>query len=86
MFRNLTRMKSFASARNTLFFNVEILFSYTIYVTQIFLFRILTTAEYCLETTQQLEGKLKEKVKPGLADKIDLGSEQDLFGRYFLIT
>nr|CAG4650778.1 EOG090X024P [Simocephalus serrulatus]SVE94101.1 EOG090X024P [Simocephalus serrulatus] len=41
---------------------------------------ILTTAEYCLETTQQLEGKLKEKVKPTLADKIDLGSEQDLFG------
>ncbi len=44
-------------------------------------FRILTTAEYCLETTQQLEGKLKEKVQPALADKVDLGSEQDLFGR-----
>ncbi|XP_046645397.1 vacuolar protein sorting-associated protein 53 homolog [Daphnia pulicaria] len=41
---------------------------------------ILTTAEYCLETTQQLEGKLKEKVQPALADKVDLGSEQDLFG------
>jgi hypothetical protein len=45
-------------------------------------FRILTTAEYCLETTQQLEGKLKEKVQPALTDKVDLGSEQDLFGRY----
>jgi hypothetical protein len=44
-------------------------------------FRILTTAEYCLETTQQLEGKLKEKVQPQLADKVDLGSEQDIFGR-----
>nr|CAG4649978.1 EOG090X024P [Sida crystallina] len=41
---------------------------------------ILTTAEYCLETTQQLESKLKEKVQPSLADKVDLGSEQDLFG------
>nr|SVE77481.1 EOG090X02G1 [Daphnia lumholtzi]SVE78111.1 EOG090X02G1 [Daphnia lumholtzi] len=43
---------------------------------------ILTTAEYCLETTQQLEGKLKEKVQPALADKVDLGSEQDLFGSH----
>lgn len=43
--------------------------------------RILTTAEYCLETTQQLEGKLKEKIQPSLIDKIDLGSEQDHFGR-----
>lgn len=41
---------------------------------------ILTTAEYCLETTQQLEGKLKEKIQPTLADKVDLGSEQDYFG------
>nr|SVE75633.1 EOG090X02G1 [Daphnia hispanica] len=43
---------------------------------------ILTTAEYCLETTQQLEGKLKEKVQPALADKVDLGPEQDLFGSH----
>ena len=42
---------------------------------------VLTTAEYCLETTQQLEAKLKEKVRPQLADKIDLGAEQDLFGQ-----
>ncbi|KAK3913798.1 Vacuolar protein sorting-associated protein 53-like protein [Frankliniella fusca] len=40
---------------------------------------ILTTAEYCLETTQQLEEKLKEKVDPELADKINLSQEQDIF-------
>ncbi|KAG8300721.1 Vacuolar protein sorting-associated protein 53 [Homalodisca vitripennis] len=40
---------------------------------------ILTTAEYCLETTQQLEEKLKEKVEPSLADKINLSQEQDIF-------
>jgi predicted nucleotidyltransferase len=40
---------------------------------------ILTTAEYCLETTQQLEEKLKEKVDPHLADKINLSQEQDIF-------
>ncbi|XP_049767266.1 vacuolar protein sorting-associated protein 53 homolog [Schistocerca cancellata] len=40
---------------------------------------ILTTAEYCLETTQQLEEKLKEKVDPGLAEKINLSQEQDVF-------
>lgn len=43
---------------------------------------ILTTAEYCLETTQQLEGKLKEKIQSNLVDKVDLGPEQDLFGGY----
>ncbi|KAJ1524078.1 hypothetical protein ONE63_010615 [Megalurothrips usitatus] len=40
---------------------------------------ILTTAEYCLETTQQLEEKLREKVDPSLADKINLSQEQDIF-------
>ncbi|KAG5887080.1 hypothetical protein JTB14_018250 [Gonioctena quinquepunctata] len=40
---------------------------------------ILTTAEYCLETTQQLADKLKEKVEPGLVDQIDLSKEQDNF-------
>ncbi|KAJ9589592.1 hypothetical protein L9F63_017177, partial [Diploptera punctata] len=40
---------------------------------------ILTTGEYCLETTQQLEEKLKEKVNPELADKINLSQEQDMF-------
>lgn len=40
---------------------------------------VITTAEYCLETTIHLEQKLKEKVSPGLADKVDLVAEQDLF-------
>ncbi|XP_030753580.1 vacuolar protein sorting-associated protein 53 homolog [Sitophilus oryzae] len=40
---------------------------------------ILTTAEYCLETTQQLQDKLKEKIDATLADQIDLSKEQDLF-------
>ncbi|GAB6030212.1 Vacuolar protein sorting-associated protein 53 [Chamberlinius hualienensis] len=40
---------------------------------------ILTTAEYCLETTQQLKDKLREKIDPSLADKIDLGGEEDVF-------
>ncbi|XP_063216912.1 vacuolar protein sorting-associated protein 53 homolog isoform X2 [Bacillus rossius redtenbacheri] len=40
---------------------------------------ILTTAEYCLETTQQLEEKLKEKVDANLRDKISLSQEQDMF-------
>nr|XP_018910768.1 PREDICTED: vacuolar protein sorting-associated protein 53 homolog [Bemisia tabaci] len=40
---------------------------------------ILTSAEYCLETTQQLEEKLKEKIDPTLADKINLSQEQDIF-------
>ena len=35
----------------------------------------LVTSEYCLETTQQLEGKLKEKAS-GAAAKINLGAEQ----------
>ncbi|XP_057335223.1 vacuolar protein sorting-associated protein 53 homolog [Microplitis mediator] len=40
---------------------------------------ILTTAEYCLETTQQLEEKLKEKTDKCYAEKINLSQEQDLF-------
>ena len=40
---------------------------------------ILSTAEYCLETTQQLSDKLKEKIDPSLADQIDLSKEQDNF-------
>ncbi|CAH0548839.1 unnamed protein product [Brassicogethes aeneus] len=40
---------------------------------------ILTTAEYCLETTQQLGEKLKEKIDPSLADQVDLCKEQDNF-------
>ncbi|XP_076364592.1 vacuolar protein sorting 53 [Tachypleus tridentatus] len=40
---------------------------------------ILSTAEYCLETTHQLEEKLKEKVDPSLSNHINLSKEQDLF-------
>ena len=40
---------------------------------------VLCTAEYCMETTQQLEEKLKEKVNCDLVDKIDLRVEQDYF-------
>lgn len=40
---------------------------------------ILTTAEYCLETTQQLEEKLKEKVDPKLSEKVNFSQEQDIF-------
>ncbi|XP_066261170.1 vacuolar protein sorting-associated protein 53 homolog isoform X1 [Euwallacea similis] len=40
---------------------------------------ILSTAEYCLETTQQLQDKLKEKIEPQLADQVDLSKEQDQF-------
>lgn len=40
---------------------------------------ILTTAEYCLETTQQLAEKLKQKTDTGLADQINLSQEVDNF-------
>ncbi|XP_071094311.1 vacuolar protein sorting-associated protein 53 homolog [Haliotis cracherodii] len=40
---------------------------------------ILCTAEYCMETTQQLEEKLREKVDDRLAANIDLNAEQDMF-------
>lgn len=40
---------------------------------------ILCTAEYCMETAQQLEEKLKEKVDKDLVKNIDLNAEQDLF-------
>ncbi|XP_076231687.1 vacuolar protein sorting 53 isoform X1 [Calliopsis andreniformis] len=40
---------------------------------------ILTTAEYCLETTQQLEEKLREKTDKCYAEKIKLSQEQDIF-------
>lgn len=42
---------------------------------------ILTTAEYCLETVDQLEAKLKEKCSAEFADKIDLADEKDIFHR-----
>lgn len=42
---------------------------------------IMTTAEYCLETVQQLEDKLKEKIEPTYKDNIDLSEEKDIFHR-----
>lgn len=42
---------------------------------------ILTTAEYCLETVEQLEDKLKEKVSAEYMDKIDLSEEKNIFHR-----
>ena len=43
---------------------------------------ILCTAEYCMETTQQLEEKLKEKVDAQLVAGIGLAAEQDMFHKY----
>ncbi|XP_049714692.1 vacuolar protein sorting-associated protein 53 homolog isoform X1 [Elephas maximus indicus] len=40
---------------------------------------ILSTAEYCLATTQQLEEKLKEKVDVSLTERINLTGEMDTF-------
>ncbi|XP_069827308.1 vacuolar protein sorting-associated protein 53 homolog [Dendropsophus ebraccatus] len=40
---------------------------------------ILSTAEYCLATTQQLEEKLKEKVDVTLTERINLTGEMDTF-------
>lgn len=40
---------------------------------------ILCTADYCLETTHQLEEKLKQKVNSDLCNKIDLEQERNVF-------
>lgn len=40
---------------------------------------ILTTAEYCRETVQHLEDKLKEKIDKELSDKINMSHELDVF-------
>ena len=40
---------------------------------------ILTTADYCLETTEQLEEKLKEKVDSHLSGRIDLSEDRVAF-------
>ncbi|KAH8377947.1 hypothetical protein KR093_008046 [Drosophila rubida] len=42
---------------------------------------VLTTGEYCLETVQQLEDKLKEKVTAAYMSKIDMSEEKDVFHR-----
>lgn len=48
---------------------------------RILICKILTTAEYCLETVQQLEDKLKEKIDTTFFDSIDLSEEKDVFHR-----
>lgn len=40
---------------------------------------IILTSNYCLETTQQLEKKIQEKIDPLLNDKISMSSECDIF-------
>uniref|UniRef100_A0A8C7AS19 Vacuolar protein sorting-associated protein 53 homolog n=1 Tax=Neovison vison TaxID=452646 RepID=A0A8C7AS19_NEOVI len=47
---------------------------------------ILSTAEYCLATTQQLEEKLKEKVDVSLTERINLTGEMDTFSTYVPCT
>lgn len=39
----------------------------------------LTTAEYCLETVQQLEDKLKEKIDKNFVENVDLADEKDIY-------
>lgn len=48
---------------------------------RILICKILTTSEYCLETVQQLEEKLKEKIDVTFNEKIDLSEEMDQFHR-----
>lgn len=48
---------------------------------RILICKILTTAEYCLETVTQLEEKLKEKIDEGFVNKIDMSEEKDVFHR-----
>lgn len=40
---------------------------------------IILTANYCLETTQQLEKKIQEKIDSSLAEKISMTAECDIF-------
>ncbi|MBW0469863.1 hypothetical protein O181_009578 [Austropuccinia psidii MF-1] len=40
---------------------------------------VLNTADYCAETSQQLQNKLQEKIHPELKVKVTLENEQDLF-------
>lgn len=43
---------------------------------------VLCTAEYCMETSQQLEEKLREKTDATLTHQISLAAEQDIFHTY----
>ncbi|XP_046918496.2 vacuolar protein sorting 53 [Dermatophagoides farinae] len=40
---------------------------------------IILTSNYCLETTQQLEKKIQEKIDPSLIEKINMNVECDIF-------
>uniref|UniRef100_A0A1B6MRN2 Vacuolar protein sorting-associated protein 53 homolog n=1 Tax=Graphocephala atropunctata TaxID=36148 RepID=A0A1B6MRN2_9HEMI len=40
---------------------------------------ILTSAEYCYETTQQLEEKMREKMEISLVDRINMSHERNIF-------
>ena len=43
---------------------------------------VMCTSEYCMETSQQLEEKLKEKTDQKLSSQISLSAEQDIFHGY----
>lgn len=47
---------------------------------------LLATAEYCMDTTSQLEEKLREKVDSSLRSSIDLTAEQDMFHKLVKIV
>lgn len=42
---------------------------------------ILATAEYCLDTVDQLEDKLRQKIDAPLSEQIDMADEKDVFHR-----
>jgi len=46
---------------------------------QVVICSCLVTVEYCLDTTIQLEEKMKQKVEVGLADQISFNGELDMF-------
>eukprot|EP00092_Neocalanus_flemingeri_P030125 GFUD01032703.1.p1 GENE.GFUD01032703.1~~GFUD01032703.1.p1 ORF type:complete len:880 (+),score=301.05 GFUD01032703.1:157-2796(+) len=46
---------------------------------QVVICSCLVTVEYCLDTTTQLEDKMKQKVETGLAEQISFSGELDMF-------
>lgn len=46
---------------------------------RVFICSVIVTAEYIIETTQQLESKLKQKVNQALVDRINMSAEQDIY-------
>ena len=40
---------------------------------------LLCTADYCLETTQQLQAKLQEKIDVALKERVDFTQEEECF-------